>query len=66
VVLIVYLKLLKCPIKDNKTSMAVSYLLGRANYKTIKSVVCFDDSLIFAKRIIFCDHWLPGFQTHIC
>ena len=32
------------------------YLLVRANYKTIKFVVYFDDSLIFAKCIIiFCD-----------
>jgi len=28
-------------------------------------VVCFGDSLIFAKCIISCVHWLAGFQTPI-
>src|SRR6218665_1290574 len=28
-------------------------------------VVYFGDCLIFAKCIIFCVHWLPGFQTHV-
>jgi len=32
----------------------------------MKSVVCFGDCLIFAKCIVFCVHWLPGFQTRIC
>ena len=36
VVFIVYLKLLKCPIEDNKALMTTSYLQVRANYKTIK------------------------------
>jgi len=61
------LKLLKCPIEDNKALMTALDLLVRANYKTIKSVACFHDSLIilFAKCIIFCVLWLPGFQTPI-
>src|SRR6218665_309956 len=29
----------------------------------MKSVVCFGDCLMFAKCIIFCVHWLLGFQT---
>jgi len=60
------LKLLKCPIEDNKVLTTASYLLVRANYKTIKSVFCFDDSLIFARCIIFCNLWLPGFQSPTC
>ena len=36
VVLIVYLKLLKCPIEDNKALMTASYLLVSANFNTIK------------------------------
>jgi len=47
VAFVTYLKLLKLPIEDNKAWMTGSYLLITANYKTIKSVVCFDDSLIF-------------------
>jgi len=39
VVFIVYLKLLKCPIEDNKALLTASYLLVRANYKRIKYVV---------------------------
>jgi len=53
-------------IEDNKPLLTASYLLVRTNYKTIKSMDCFDDSLIFAKCIIFCDLWLPGFQTPNC
>jgi len=55
VVFIVYLKLLKYTIEDNRALMTASYLLVRANYKTIRSVVCFDDSLILARCIIFSD-----------
>ena len=39
VVFIVYLKLLKCSIEDNKALLTASYLLVRANYKTIKSAL---------------------------
>src|SRR6218665_20860 len=46
-------------------SYTYSYLLIKANYKTMKSVVCFGDCLIFAKCIciVFSVHWLLGFQT---
>src|SRR6218665_492817 len=34
--------------------------LIKANYKTMKPVVCLGDCLIFAKCIIFCFHWLTS------
>src|SRR6218665_1661 len=39
------------------------YLVIRPNYKTMNCVVCFGDCLKFPKCIIFCVHWLSGFQT---
>src|SRR6218665_1486610 len=43
-----------------------NYILIKANYKTMKYVVCLGDCLIFAKCIIFCVHWLPAMFPLSC